>query len=388
MSRSLSALFSASILLSSGILLYIVLIQPTPTNTPPLTVASAQPALVAAGTATASTSTSTVPPTASSTPSISTTTSPRKASVQATKTSTAPEAGRVQRIQHPYPFEPVSAEQVNTDARAALVNILCMPRSGSVFSPISGSGVIVDPRGVILTNAHVAQYILLAEDTRINLACMIRTGAPARAAWSAEVLYIPPVWVEDHAGEINAPRQQGTGEHDYGLIRITSSLTQTPLPAAFPYLAPDTREGIGFEGDQILTASYPAEFLGGITTQSALYPASSIAQIGRLITFGTSTIDALSLGGIMEAQSGSSGGSIVNAWNRLIGLVVTTSAGATTAERDLHALTLAYIDRDLRAQRGAGLAALLAGEPADETTDFHAYTAPKLIKYYLDVLSK
>src|SRR3989344_1157804 len=67
----------------------------------------------------------------------------------------------VTRIPNPYQFPPQKFDVINERARPTLVNILCGARSGT-FRPISASGVIIDPRGVILTNAHVAQYFLLA----------------------------------------------------------------------------------------------------------------------------------------------------------------------------------------------------------------------------------
>ena len=39
-------------------------------------------------------------------------------------------------------------------------------RLGRLFNPISGSGVIVDSRGVVLTNAHVGQFFLLHDYPR------------------------------------------------------------------------------------------------------------------------------------------------------------------------------------------------------------------------------
>ena len=94
--------------------------------------------------------------------------------------STTADTSVATRIEHPYPTPSESSDAVNSAARAALVNILCTSR-GSV-RPISGSGVIIDSRGVILTNAHVAQYVLLAENPAINLSCVIRTGSPAAAS--------------------------------------------------------------------------------------------------------------------------------------------------------------------------------------------------------------
>ncbi len=299
----------------------------------------------------------------------------------------ASSSSQVARLESPYSAPRASISDLNTDARAALVNILCMPRGGGSFSPISGSGVIIDPRGIVLTNAHVAQYVLLSQSPKVDLQCAIRAGAPAHALWSAEVLYIPPVWVQTHVGEINAQHPQGTGEHDYGLLYITGSLSGGSLPAPFPFLQPDTREGIAFQGDQVLVASYPAEFLGGMAAENDLYPASSVTTIGRLLTFSSSSIDVLSLGGIIEAQSGSPGGAVVNAWDRLVGLIVTTSEGATTAARDLHALSLSYISRDLAAQSGYDLPEWLQTDPASTAKNFNAMVAPGLLKLYIAQLS-
>lgn len=295
---------------------------------------------------------------------------------------------QVRRVANPYSFAPVPFEAIDAITRPALVNILCKPRGGGVsLSPISGSGVIIDPRGVVLTNAHVAQYVLLAQSARVNLICEIRTGAPAIPRWRAEILYIPPVWVETHAHEITATHPMGTGEHDYALLRITQTLDATPLPTPFPYLVVDTREAIGFRGDQVLAVSYPAEFLAS-AAHFNMYPASSVTTIGQLMTFVEKTVDLISLGGIVGAQGGSSGGAVVNAWGRLIGLISTTSEGETTALRDLRAVTLSYINRDLTAQTRFDLATILGGDVTAQALEFNTTIAPKLIELYLTKLEK
>jgi hypothetical protein len=207
------------------------------------------------------------------------------------------------RIEGPYSTPPQSFATTNEQARAALVNILCVPTTGGL-RPITASGVIIDPRGVILTNAHVAQYVLLAESGRVNLSCAIRTGSPAKAHFEAEVLYIPPVWIEKHAEDITSDHPLGTGEHDYALLRIANSTDGAPFPAQFPFVPYDTREGIGFIDDEILSASYPAEFLGGYSTQFNLYPVTTVTNIQELLTFTRGTIDMFSIGGVIGAQSG------------------------------------------------------------------------------------
>ncbi len=291
----------------------------------------------------------------------------------------------VARVQSPYESSPLPFDTINVIARGALVNILCEPDSGSL-RPISGSGVLVDPRGIILTNAHVAQYVLLSESSKIDLACTIRTGAPAQPAWKASVMFIPSVWVTAHASEILQTHPIGTGEHDYALLYVTGSANGSALPSQFPYLPVDTREAIGFPGDQVLAAAYPAEFVGGIAAQNDLYSASSVTTIKQLFTFGGGTADLFSVGGVIEAQGGSSGGAIVNAWGRLVGVITTTSDATTTADRDLHSIALSYINTDMAKQTGINLIDTLSKDPAGITQTFTARTAPQLIQKYIDVL--
>ena len=293
----------------------------------------------------------------------------------------------VERIATPYQTPPLSGSILNSTARQALVNILCQPRAGGSLRPISGSGVIIDPRGVILTNAHVAQYVLLSEDPSIDLSCTIRTGSPAYPTWTAAVLYIPPAWVRAHVAELNEEHPRGTGEYDYALLYILGNVNDSGRPTSFPALSADTRHLIGFSGDSVILAAYPAEFAGGITVQKDLYAASAFTTIKQLLTIGGETVDELSLGGTITAQSGSSGGAVVNEWGRLIGLIVTTSAGATTAERNLNALTLYYIDQNLMAQTGKDLASFLAGDLRQKLDEFDT-TAASLIDLYLEQLRR
>lgn len=290
------------------------------------------------------------------------------------------------RIRNPYPTTPGTLSDANTAARAALVNIVCDQRNGSL-QPISGSGVIIDPRGIILTNAHVAQYVLLSEVPSVNLSCYVATGAPAKRSYFASVLYISSDWVSQHAQDVNSDHPMGTGEHDFALLYITGALNNVTLPAQFPYISPDTREAVAFTGDQMLVASYPAEFAGGLAAEYGLYPASSETTIASLLTFSSGTVDLISLGGVIEAQSGSSGGAVVNPWQRLVGIITTTSPGATTGARDLRALTLSYIDRDLKAQTGKSLSDFISGDLQSKLTDFTTSVAPDLLKQFAPYLS-
>ncbi|OGG67192.1 hypothetical protein A3C21_01005 [Candidatus Kaiserbacteria bacterium RIFCSPHIGHO2_02_FULL_59_21] len=298
-------------------------------------------------------------------------------------------ASLVARIRDPYPFPPLSFQAVNELARAALVNILCTS-GNKALRPISGSGVIIDPRGIIITNAHVAQYVLLSQSSETRLSCAIRSGSPARPLWSSEMLYIPPVWVREHAADITESDPTGTGEHDYALLRITGPWDPRAdsSPESYPALPTDIREAIAFPGDPVLAIAYPSEFIGSTAARFNLHPISSITAAEELLTFRAHTADLISFKGAVEAQSGASGGPIVNAWGYVVGIITTTSEGETTAERELHALALGYIDRDLAAQTGAGLEETLRGDAAQSAARFKTEQAPALIGLLMEEILK
>lgn len=278
-------------------------------------------------------------------------------------------SAEVQRINDPYPFAPQDSNTLNQAARAALVNIICEAPDGSVKS-ISGSGTIIDPRGVIITNAHVAQYILLSRNTDLKIKCRIRAGSPAKEAWTPDIIFFPSGWIKAHAKDILETRPIGTGENDYALVLIVASIDGTALPATFPHLEPDVREKIGFSGDPVLIAAYPAEFGGSSAARNALYVSSVFTNIRQMLTFTEQLVDMISLGGTALAQSGSSGGAVVNMWGRVIGIVTTTSEGETTETRDLRAITMAHIDRSVRSHTGASLEGFLQRDPTALVTEF------------------
>lgn len=268
-----------------------------------------------------------------------------------------------------------AGQSVNDRVRAALVNILC---TSDVLGgdSISGSGIIIDPRGVVLTNAHVAQFFLLKDyPTKDAVKCVIRTGSPAYPRYTADLMFLPPSWVRDNARKIVQEVPTGTGERDYALVRITGGVSSSiTLPAQFPFLLvstvpPDI-------GNDVLQAGYAAGFLGGVTIQSDLYASSAWTKIRDVFTFNANTTDLVSLGGSIVAQGGSSGGPVTNTDGTLVGVIVTNSGTGDTSTRDLHALTSSYIVRDFEAERGKSLSQALSADLAQEVSIYNSVYAP------------
>ena len=294
----------------------------------------------------------------------------------------------------PEPLEPADApaksfSQLNTETRAALINIVCTTLRGGYLNPISGSGVIVDSRGVILTAAHVAQYFLLRDyGMPGNIDCIVRAGSPAEPQYRAALLYLPPTWVAENAPQIAEQRALGTGERDYAFLLITGPYNpKNPLPSHFPALEPDIGERT--LGEQILLAAYPAGFLSGETIATNLYASSALAYLTRLYSFeGTADdIDLFSIGGTILSQSGSSGGAAVPLKSgRLGGVISTAILEGSTGERDLRAITLSHIDESLKSAGHGGIKGLLSGDLAAKAALFNATVVPGLTAQLISAL--
>lgn len=285
---------------------------------------------------------------------------------------------------------PTASVDLNTKTREALVNILCTTPAGGPLKPLSGSGVIIDPRGVVITNAHVAQFFLLRDyPTPGNVDCVLRAGSPARTMYRAELLYLPPSWIERNAYKITQQVPTGTGEDDFALLRITGRTDpDAPLPASFPYVS--YRLDDNFEvGDPLLIAAYPAGFLGGATVQTSLFISSALSDIKEVYTYDTGSIDLVSVGGTVVSQQGSSGGAVMTiADQKLAGVIVTSTIAETTAERDLRAITLYHVNESMKKNTGFDLPFLLFGDLSIKASAFNLTTAPTLTRALIAELKK
>ena len=246
----------------------------------------------------------------------------------------------------------------------ALVNIFCTSTTRSHIRTTTGTGFFIHSDGVILTNAHVAQYLLLTRtDTLGETECIVRTGNPASPQYEADILYISPAWIVNNAGFINDTNPTGTGERDYALLYVKKSVDDSPLPNAFPSLDTDTALiPRTMTGANVYATGYPAESLirDGIST--SLIPKQANTTITDLFTFGTNFADVIALAGTNIGEHGASGGPVTTAQNTAIGMITTKGDDAIDGVGSLRAITLSYIDRTIQEETGFPLSSTISGD--------------------------
>lgn len=273
---------------------------------------------------------------------------------------------------------------------SALVNIYCQYKTDTYIRTTTGTGFFINSKGVILTNAHVAQFLLLEDnaDEQDNIECVIRSGNPASPKYIADLLYISPIWIFENSKVITSESPSGTGERDYALLYVSKSVDATPLPAHFPAIPIDTALlSRSTEGTTVITAGYPAEDLMRKGADAKL--ASVVAQttVGTLYTFGSNYADLFSISESPVGEHGASGGPIVNKdLNSTIGLIVTKGDPTTEGEHSLRALTLSYIDRTIQEETGFPLVQNMQGDIAYRGAIFKKAMAPFLAQILVDEL--
>ncbi|MFC1615151.1 serine protease [Patescibacteria group bacterium] len=285
----------------------------------------------------------------------------------------------------------ITSDELNTLARSALVNILCSTKTSGPLNPISGSGVIIDPRGIVLTNAHIAQYFLL-ENYMVEdyMNCILRTGSPAYPTYDAEILYISPKWIKENTDNITQDNPVGTGENDFALLYINKHIRDDiNLPTEFPHIELETDENNIEKENSVLIAGYPAGFLGGTAIQKELWPVTTFSYITEVFTFISGTIDIVSLNGNIAAQKGSSGGAVINTNNgKIIGVVVTSTEAEQTEDRVLNAITLPHINRSIFADIGINLGSYIDGNLQARADNFNQTISPSLTELLEAALNK
>ncbi len=256
---------------------------------------------------------------------------PAPVSVPPTPTNIVPEK--------PSPTFTTEAEKI----RAAVVNIYCTMQSGGQIAHYSGSGVVIDPAGVILTNAHVAEHVLLEEAGRET--CFIRTGSPASNSYKAKVVYLPDAWIENNKFNLKSQILTGTGENDYAILTLSSRVSQSAYDVPLPYLAPDMSSVS--QGASITIAGYPILSQSVTILSTGLYALTDPSTIQRTYGYSGAGSDVVNTGASTLAQHGTSGGAIVGSNSKLIAIIDSQVVDPQTGGNAVQGITLSYINSSL-----------------------------------------
>jgi S1-C subfamily serine protease len=263
----------------------------------------------------------------------------------------------------------------------AIVNIFCTLTNTDVIRTTTGTGFFIDADGVIMTNAHVAQFLLLENSEYYDDAeCIVRNGNPATPRYRAELLYLSPAWIQANAGVFNDEIPLGTGERDYALLYVSETMTGEPLPAQFPALSFDSNLlRTSIKGETVLAAGYPADTLLLSGPDADLLPRQAETTISELYTFGSNYADVFSIRGSEVGAQGASGGPVVNEAGLVIGMIATRGDDATDGIGSLRAITLSHIDRTITEETGLSLSENLGGNLSYRSEVFALTLAPFLL---------
>lgn len=275
-----------------------------------------------------------------------------------------------------------TSEPTTTDPLDAIVNIFCTFRTDEYIRTTTGTGFFIDADGVIMTNAHVAQFLLLADaDESGNTECIVRSGNPASPKYTAALLYIPPAWVQANASTLNDAVPMGTGERDYALLYVNASVDGSLLPNSFPAL-PFSSELLSNRSKDtaVVAAGYPAGALLAEGSAVDLIPRSAQTSISELYTFGSNRADVFSIRGSVVGAEGASGGPVLDADGNVIGMISTRGDDQIDGAGSLRAITLSHIHRTILEETGFGLEENLGGDLLVRSEIFAETLTPFLVR--------
>jgi len=167
------------------------------------------------------------------------------------------------------------------------------------------------------------------------------------------------------------------------LLYITGNTNPTlARPRSFPSIDVNTETEAVDIGDRVTVAAYPGIQTADFDIAKRTKLETDRTTVRNVFTFQRTSVDVFSTNDTHVAQRGSSGGGIFKG-DELVGLIVTTSPGSSPATLVINALTLDYVDRDLREETGKSLASYLSEDAQDLVQTFQTSVGPRLTELLL-----
>jgi hypothetical protein len=209
---------------------------------------------------------------------------------------------------------------------------------------------------------------------------VVRSGNPASPKYVAELLYLPPAWVQENASVMNDAVPMGTGERDYALLYANDTIDSSPLPAQFPALSFDSALlPLSTRSTEVVAAGYPAGELIKHGASVDLIPRKASTTVSELYTFGSNYADVFSIRGSAVGAEGASGGPVVNNNGDVIGIIVTRGDDSTDGAGSLRAITISHVERTIQEETGFSLEQNLGGNLSYRAQVFSETLTPFLL---------
>lgn len=244
---------------------------------------------------------------------------------------------------------------IDQKIKSATANIFCSIPKGNQIQKITGSAVAISNNGVLLTNAHVAEYILLENSApNTNTLCYIRTGSPAKKAYKAEVIFIPKEWIYANKDNMKYGTLYGTGNNDYALIYLTKKVQESSADD-LSFINIDNSNLS--KNEDLILSGYPV--IGNILNENSLYNISDHIKIQNTWRLNMTSSDAIDTTYTTLAHHGSSGGAGSSLSGQLKAIMVATTIDSLTNRPNIRLISLGYISSDIKSKTGKSIESLI-----------------------------
>ena len=212
--------------------------------------------------------------------------------------------------------DPTSGPARAEDLAKATVQVVALDREGEAWVPLwSGSGSVIDPRGIILTNQHVVDRSLY-DFAAVGIAITNSSDQPPSPAYLAEIV------VQD-------------SQLDLAVVRVVSDLEGNAVTIQLPHVEVGDSDAIEI-GDRLRILGYPG--IGGETITFTEGAVSGFTLERGIAGRAWIKTDATIAGG-------NSGGLGANEQGELVGIPTIVTSGSEYGET-VDCRPLADTDRD------------------------------------------